>query len=37
MTIERDEKGRGQDPFIYTKKKKAGFLNIYKTYAYAVT
>jgi len=36
MTIERDQERRGQGSFIYTKE-KSGFLNTYKTLAYAVT
>ena len=36
MTTDRDEERRGQGPFIYTQK-KSGFLNTYKTLAYAVT
>ena len=36
MTIERDQERRGQGSFIYTQK-KSGFLNTYKTLAYAVT
>ena len=37
MTIDRDEERRDQGTFIYTHKKRSGFLNTYKTLAYAVT
>ena len=37
MTIDRDEEGSGQDPFIYTHKIRVSKLNTYKTLAFAVT
>ena len=36
MTINRDEEGGGQAPFIYTQKVRVSNLNTYKTFVYAV-